>query len=240
MMIKIAIVDDDRNMLRVISDNIKRMHELENSVSIHEFLRAADVLEQLEGGMIFDIIISDIEMPDLQGLTFGERIRREYPEIILVFLTAYPHYAVKSYAINAHQYILKEEMEKRLPEVLLELSNQVRQKKMRYRNVSKGNEIKKIAYDDILYIRKLKGAKYIQYKTLYGEFQERISLEHILEELGAYGFLMIERGFIVNSRHIDSVKGRTILLENGEILTISRGKYAEVREKLHTCWREQI
>jgi len=116
----------------------------------------------------------------------------------------------------------------------------MRAKQKKYRNVIKGNEIKKLDYDDILYIRKVKGAKYIQYATANGEYQERISLEQILEELGGREFMMIERGFIVNIAHIDSVKGRSILLDNGDILSISRGRYGEVRERLHMFWREQL
>ena len=86
----------------------------------------------------------------------------------------------------------------------------------------------------------MKEAKYIQYTTVHGEYLERISLEQILEELGGTEFMMIERGFIVNITHIDSVKGRTICLDNGEELSISRGRYAEVRERLHMFWREQL
>lgn len=239
-MIRIAIVDDDRNMLSIITNNIKQIPEIKDRVVLFEYTSAEDVLEQLKADTEFDIIISDIEMTNMQGIEFGEIIRKDYPGIFLIFLTAHPHYAARSYAINAHQYILKDEMEERLPVVLKDIANQIHRKQKKYRNVVKGNEIKKISYNDIIYIRKMKGAKYIQYYTRDGEYHERISLEQILEELGSERFVMIERGFIVNTEHIDAVKARTIFLDNGEVLTISRGKYAEVREKLHMCWREQV
>ena len=239
-MIKIAIVDDDRNMLSIIANNIQQMPEISENLVLDTFTCPKEVLGKLENHMRYDIVISDIEMKEMQGLEFGEIIRRDYPEVYLIYLTAFPHYAVKSYAICAHQYILKEEMDNRLKEVLLDVKKQILKKQKKYRNVAKGKEIYKILYSDIIYIRKVKGAKYVQYMTRHGEYQERISLEQLLEEVPPPDFLMIERGFIVNVDYISSVKGRTIYLENEEMLTISRGKYAQVREKLHTCWRNQL
>lgn len=239
-MIKIAIVDDDSQMLSIVENNIKQSPECMGDVIISKFSNAQDALDYLEKYEVFDIVISDIEMEGMQGMEFGEIIRKKYPDIFLIFLTAFPHYAVKSYAINAHQYVLKEEMEERLSNVVREMIGQLKEKQKKYRNIIKGNEIKKLDYDDIFYIRKVKEAKYVQYTTVHGEYQERISLEQILEELGETEFMMIERGFIVNITHIDSVKGRTICLDNGEQLSISRGRYAEVRERLHTFWREQL
>lgn len=236
-MIKIAIVDDDRNILSIVRNNIESITEIKDSVEVHEFSSATKALNELEAGKKYDIIISDIEMEDMQGLEFGKVIRENYPEIFLVFLTAYPHYAAKSYVINAHQYILKEEMEERLSSVLKDFTKKIEIDHQRYRSVTKGNETYKLMFRDIIYICKMKGEKYIQYKTVSGEYLERISLEQILNELDQEHFLMIERGYIVNVEHIDHVKGRTIYLDNDEELIISRGKYAEVREKLHTCWR---
>lgn len=239
-MVKIAIIDDDKTMLDIIVNKINQMTEIiENSI-LYTFTSPEDVLKQLEHHKEFDIIISDVEMEKMQGIEFGEIIRSEYPDIFLVFLTAFPHYAVKSYAINAHQYVLKEEMEERLQDVLTDMQNQIQEKRKKYRNIVKGKEIHKVMYSDILYIQKLKGEKYVQYTTLQGEYQERNSLEQILEELANSGFLMIERGFIINVEHIDAVKGRMVLLDNGEMLTISRGRYTEIREQLHVCWREQL
>ena len=239
-MIKIAIVDDDSQMLSIVENNIKQIPECGEGVSVFRFGKAEDALEYLENNEVFDIVISDIEMEGMQGIDFGEIVRKKHPEVYLIFLTAFPHYAVKSYAINAHQYVLKEEMEERLSKVVIEMIEHLKTKQKKYRNVIKGNEITKLDYDDILYIRKVKEAKYIQYTTVHGEYQERISLEQILEELGETEFMMIERGFIVNLTHIDSVKGRTISLDNDEQLSISRGRYAEVRERLHMFWREQL
>ena len=239
-MVKIVIVDDDKKMLDIIANNINEMPEIRENSVLYTFTRPEDVLKQLENNIVYDIIISDVEMEKMQGIEFGEIIRREYPDIFLIFLTAFPHYAVKSYAISAHQYVLKEEMEERLQEVLMDIRNQIMEKRKKYRNIVKGNEIHKVMHSDIIYIRKLKGAKYVQYTTLQGEYQERVSLEQILEELAKSGFLMIERGFIINIAHIDAVKGRMVFLDNGESLMISRGRYAEIREQLHICWREQL
>lgn len=92
-MMKIALVDDDRNMLGIITNNIKQIPEIKDDMELCEFTNAEEILAKLKSGTTYDIIISDIEMGKMQGLEFGQIVRTEYQEVFLIFLTAYPHYA---------------------------------------------------------------------------------------------------------------------------------------------------
>ena len=91
-MIRIAIVDDDRNMLSIVRKNIEVITGIKDSTEVHEYTDAKEVIDALEAGKKYEIIISDIEMEDMQGLEFGKTVREKYPEIFLAFLTAYPHF----------------------------------------------------------------------------------------------------------------------------------------------------
>lgn len=54
-----------------------------------------------------DIVFSDIEMPELNGLQLGERIQEVNPEIEIVFVTAFDQYAVQAFQLYAIDYIMK-------------------------------------------------------------------------------------------------------------------------------------
>lgn len=237
-MIKLAIVDDDMEMIEKICHLINIIEILQNKISIHKFNSAEQVLDELERGVQFDIILSDIEMSKMNGIEFGKIIRDKYPHIILIFLTSYPEYAVESYVLNAYQYILKSEMEKRLPDILQTTINKIDAIDERYRMVKTRFEAHKVYLKDIIYIKKVKGDKYSLFYTTNGTFAERISLEQILAELDSDEFIVAERGYIVNYRHISSLKGNILYLTDGVTVTISRARAGTVKEQIFKCWEK--
>lgn len=239
-MIRIALVDNEPDMLSIAFHYVNQICAPNKQIEISQFLSAEDVVRKLEAGDGFDIIVSDIEMPEMDGLSFGEIIKKKYPGIYLVFLTAYADFAAKSYRINADQYILKEEMEERIPEILEQLIQKVRAERKSYIKIGNQFDVNIIMHKDIIYIQKLKAEKYVLYKTKQGEFRERTTLEKVLEDLNSDKFLLAERGYIVNIEHILRVKGNLIYLDNGETVIISRKRMLEVKEKIHEFWGNDI
>jgi len=237
-MIKLAVLDNEVQMLNHICDYINSINELSIKLEVYKFITAESVLEALNQGEKFDIILSDIELDTLQGIEFGKIIKEKYPDIFLIFLTSHPEYAVQSYALEAYQYIMKSEMEERLPIILKRLVQRIDEAKEKYIVVKTRFEAHKIYHKDIIYIRKQKGEKYSVFCTPHGEYTERASLEQILNELNSEKFIMVERGYIVNYHHILCVKGNEIHLSNKENVEISRAKITAVKEQIFNCWEK--
>lgn len=72
-----------------------------------------------------DVIFLDIDMPELNGIEIAERIQSSYPEVMIVFVTAYDEYAVKAFEINAIDYVVKPVQRKRLAETVRRLMKRV-------------------------------------------------------------------------------------------------------------------
>lgn len=231
-MIRIAIVDDEPKILEIVEKKLQSME-----VSIDTYDKAETVLEQLAHGTEYDIILSDIAMKEMHGIEFGEMIRKKYPKIFLLFLTSYEGYAMQSYQINAYQYILKKEIDSRLPDVMQELIQRIQTERLQYRILKNSNEMTKMYYKDIVSIKKIKGAKYVQYCTVDGEYRERIALDKLMQEIDDPSFLWIERSYIVNIKHIVRMNGNVIFLDNGAEMTVSKAKILEVKKQIHSQWR---
>lgn len=231
-MVNIALIDDEPVILESIRSCIENEITPEDEVRLFAYTCGEDFLRKLRQGEEFDILVSDIDMPGMGGMELGRRIREEGSRIYLVYLTAHLEYAAESYIIEAYQYILKEDMVKRLPPILRQLIDRVKREKRQFRMIGTPTSKERVYYRDILYVEKEKGAKYIRYTTVYGTYKERISLKQLSGELVSDEFILVERGYIINVMHIASMKNGIIKMDNDVEILVNRTIYKKVREQI--------
>ena len=233
-MIKIATIEDEENIRQEIVRYIKKGIGSIEGVEVDVYESAERYL--LVGGR-YDLVISDIELPGISGLELGKRIKENNPDVYLVFLTSHSEFASESYIIEAYQYILKQDLEFRLPGVAEQLIEKLQKQKKEFCIIKDGTEQVKLLYKDILYLYKSKGAKYVNYVTTQGVVRERTSLENALKMLNSRQFLLVERGYAVNIKQICRVSGDTIYLEKGYEVPVSKARLAEVKREINLYWR---
>lgn len=237
-MIRIGIVDDEEPIRNMIYKNITQAVAASEDVEFITFSSGEEFIGRLQEGESFDILFTDIQMNGMDGMELGKEVRKYQPEIYIVFITSHAEYAAESYLIEAYQYILKQDLEYRLPMVAYQLVEKLNRQSRQYRMVGTNSEKLKIYYRDIIYIYKSKGTKYVNFVTMGGEYRERISLECIYQELGSREFVLVDRGYIVNMKRICRLSGDTIYLEKGYQVQISGTKLKEVKREINHYWRE--
>lgn len=105
-MIRVLLADDEAYfrayMERVIDWNKEGMSICANCKS------ASEIMEYFAHDTA-DIILLDINMPGMNGITAAEEIKRKNPEIYIVFITGYSEfeYAKKALKLGAEDYLLK-------------------------------------------------------------------------------------------------------------------------------------
>ena len=84
--LNVLLVDDDRNLATTLSYGLRKA--LGEATSVVVRFSGSEALPTLET-QEFDVVVSDFNMPEQSGLEFLNRIKQEYPEMILVLITAY-------------------------------------------------------------------------------------------------------------------------------------------------------
>src|SRR5213592_3005408 len=100
---KILVVDDESAILRLLREALTQWGYQVTSAS-----SAAEALQALRGDM-FDAVITDIRMPDMNGLELLKEIKRHDESVEVVVMTGYPTIAsaVEALKVGAFDYLSK-------------------------------------------------------------------------------------------------------------------------------------
>ena len=177
---------------------------------IAEFDNPLDTLTFLKNSTA-DVIFLDINMPDMNGISLGKIITKMYPDMKIVFITAYKDYAVDAFEIKAFDYLLKPYSESRIKNLLKSLINIKNEKTILIKN----NNLKKITVniDERLYVISLNDIDYIEAsekETLIFSNQKKyvskIKISKWEEMLKGNNFYRCHRSFIVNLDKITEIE----------------------------------
>ena len=236
-MIRVMIIDDEFPARKLLSEYVSKMSNLELVGVCEDAMRAMDLLQKEN----VDLILSDIQMPDLSGLDFFKSLQNKP---LIIFTTAYKEYALDSYELEAVDYLLKPIPFSRFVQAINKVSERMSLK----RNVSSAsaNEISKpekdyfmVKADYKLYRIDYASLIYIEgqseYVTFHMKDKKRItayySLKKLEEELPSDQFIRVHKSYIVSIANIEAVEGNMVLI-NGQRLSIGKNYKDAFLEKL--------
>lgn len=103
-MFKILVVEDDKELNRTVCAYLRQ-----NGYETLACLSANEAYNAMYGGTIFDMIISDIMMPDIDGFEFAKTVRELNEEIPILFMTARDDFAAKQrgFGVGIDDYMVK-------------------------------------------------------------------------------------------------------------------------------------
>lgn len=239
-MIRIAVIDNQEEVLDEICSLIQKETIPGENVEIQSFLNAEELLEKINRGFIYNILFSDIELDGMSGMELGRIITEKQPRTYLIFVTSYSEFAAESYLIKAYQYILKQDMKERVPEIVKQLRDKIQKETKTYIWVGTETNKQRICCEDIIYISKSKSAKYVEFFTSNGNYRERTTLSQVMTKLHGNEFILVERGYIVNIKYIVRMEGSSIYLENNARVTVSRARFTKVKQQINSYWRNEM
>jgi DNA-binding LytR/AlgR family response regulator len=145
--IKCLLLDDELPGLTYLKMLCEQIPELEVVKAFNDPQKLLDEVPRLD----FDLCISDIEMPGIDGLTLANLLQNK----LVIFTTAYKNYAAEAFDINAVDYITKpvtkERLEKAVAKALERFQKLDVSKKFIHLNTDKGKSL--LYFDQIQYIK---------------------------------------------------------------------------------------
>ena len=229
------VIDDGPYALGAMGDLIDRCPQ----VSLNKtFLSVVEALEFLNEGNAVDIVFSDINMPDINGL---EAARLLTPHCrFLVFVTAYPDHSLQAFNVRASGFLLK-------PVGLLELTELISSFKKNddallsassaeptsedsiFIKGGLKNQYVRVNINDIVYIKADLNYNWIHTTTT--KHYTYASLSSLAEKLKRKGiFIKVSKSALLSTIHIEKVDGNTVHLSNKECVTIGATYKASFHE----------
>lgn len=239
-MIKIAICDDSEEQAQFLYQNVfKYMEENKEQAEIAMYEKSQILQYDIQEGRFFDMILTDIEMPDLNGMELVSITRNYLPEVLIIFVTSHLKYAVDAFEYSVFRYIPKSMLQDKLPQALEDALKMVHMQADEYYMIAMPNRMEKIALRKILYIMR-EGKNSVFYLTDGTDTRERKSLMSVYQDLKSSDFAFADRGCIVNLAHIQSIRDTKIEMDNGAWIPASRSRITEIKQGLQDLWRKQL
>ena len=227
-MIHIAIVEDDEKFINQLKEYILQyQNDRKKEVKITVFRDGEDIIEDYR--CQYDIILMDIQMDFMDGMTAAEKIRQLDSEVVIMFITNLTQYAVRGYEVDALDYVVKPVEYFAFSQKLDKAIERCKKKTEEYLMVSTDAGITKVAVSDIFYVES-QGHNAIYY-TKKGTLSSRVAMKELEEKMRDYGFFRCGKGFLVNMKKVDTVKNNDCEI-NGVKIPISRIKRKEFMELL--------
>ena len=100
---KVLLVDDEPLALISMEKLLSKHEEIDVIASLLDPKEALILARQQK----FDAIFLDLEMPEIGGMELADRLLALQPDVHIVFVTAFNHYAVEAFELNAYGLPIK-------------------------------------------------------------------------------------------------------------------------------------
>ena len=150
MKINILLCDDDKDFLQRISDAVAGQPVPPGaSICITKSSNPAEITDRQLSQ--YHIMFLDIDMDERSGMDIARRVRELHLDTVIIFVTNYPEFSMEGYEVRAFRYLLKQELEQKLPNYFRDaLAELPRDDKVLH--FSANAESFNIPYKDILYL----------------------------------------------------------------------------------------
>lgn len=227
-MYHIAIVEDEASYAQQLQEFLERYAK--ESGQIFEISSFSDGYEIVEGYQPqYDLIFLDVKMKFMDGMTAAEEIRRVDPEVVIIFITNMAQYAIRGYAVDAMDYVLKPVSYFALSQRLNRAIGRMKKRERRYMTISIRGGAQKLEIDKIHYVES-QGHSLI-FHAGDKEYLSSGTMREIEQKLENHGFYRCNKGYLVNLDRVESIQDGCAMV-NGTALSISRSRRSDFMEAL--------
>lgn len=225
---KIAICDDlesDRDYLKDLLN--KWANDYSHLLNVYTFSSAESFLFHYEETKDYDILLLDIEMGLMDGVSMAKKIRQDNDTVQIIFITGYSDYIAEGYEVNALHYLMKPVKEEKLFSVLERAIEKISKNDV-VLNMETANGMVRVPIYQIRFVE-----VFGNYVTIHAndEVVVKMTLNEI-EKLLDERFYRVGRSVIVNLNEVSRVTKTEIKLLDGTSIHLPRGAYDGVNRAI--------
>jgi len=208
--LRVLIVDDEapaRRRLRELLDDCAGALPL---TIVGEAANGREAMEILHA-VTADLVLTDIHMPEMDGLELARHLLKFQPPPVVIFTTAFHEHALQAFDVHAVDYLMKPVRMQRLLAALQKVPrlkplsaaklDELPASARRFLSVTERSRVVLVPIDEIVYLKA--ELKYITIRTAQREFLLEESLTRLEEEFGAR-FIRVHRNCLVAK---DAIRG---------------------------------
>ena len=220
-MYRIALVDDEKIFTDQIEEYI-RQYQAENPAEfqVSVFHSSTEFIAGFQKE--YDLILLDVEMPQLNGMELAHKIRETDEQVVLMFITNMAQYAIHGYSVGALDFVTKPINYYTFAMKLTRALKRVPKKESTSVLLTMADGVKRIDIKQIYYLEVQN--RLLHYHTEEGEFVVRGSLQAAEERLSGHPFEKCNHWYLVNLMHVKEVRKNIVVVGSHELEISRRNK----------------
>lgn len=221
---QIFICDDEPQML---TDIEKKVSECLPDSNIRTFLSGTELLQCLETELC-DVLLLDIDMPDITGLEIAGHLAKQEKRPLLLFVTSHDELVYDSFQYHPFAFLRKGCFDKEIKAALNDCVQELEHRERHFCFKAEGNRVS-LLLSDILYFEA--EGNYLMLFSKEGQYRFRSTITSVENTLSGCGFIRIHKGFLVNQAAVRLWGSEKVQLSDDAMLPIGKSYAKTAREQ---------
>ena len=222
-MYHIAIVEDEEQFRQQLIEYLTQYQNeqgLEFKISV--FADGAEILKDYQS--VYDVVLLDIEMPEVNGMDAARQIRAQDESVILMFITNMASYAIHGYEVGALDFVMKPITYYTFSMKLTRALKRAKQQEQKAVLLPLSDGVKKLELNEIYFVEGQ--SRMLYYHTADGDYIVKGTMQSAESSLVSFPFAKCNHWYLVNLMHVKEVRKNTVVVGPFELEISRRNKTA--------------
>lgn len=221
--LRIFICDDERRMLSMIA---KKVSECLPESDIRVFSCGSDLLQCLQT-QVCDILLLDIDMPDITGLEIAGKLSLFEKRPLLLFVTSHDELVYDSFQYHPFTFLRKSSFDREMHAALEDCVRELQHRERHFCFRWEGKQVF-LLLSELFYFEA--EGNYLKVFSKTGQYRFRSTITSVENTLAGCGFIRIHKGFLINQAAVRLFNAKEVELFDGTTLPIGKS-YAKTAEE---------
>lgn len=231
-MLKIIFCDDNTEFLTVlkgiVEDTCSKQIPSGKDYEIGPALEnGKDTIEYISRHHV-DVLLLDIDMPEVNGFEVAKVLCKEYQHVKIVFMSAYDNFVYSAFDFYPFAYMRKTHIPDEFPKVLRRILEKMAESERRLQLVTTDG-IKMTDINSIAYVESKRN--YIEVHSVHGAvYTCRGTLTDFENDVADYDFYRVHSGFLINLEHVEKMLDNGCILVTNESIPVAQRRMHDFKK----------